>query len=74
MSLFQPEVQDNKIPEAERPARPTVNEYEIIQKSNEIPILGNEVSHGDDHPSNVLMSHAGNESIFDKTEVLAGEP
>jgi syndecan 4 len=60
---------DNRIPEVQRPARPTVR-HEIIQKNNEIHV-GNEVSPGEEHPSNVLMSHASDESIFNKTEVLA---
>ncbi|KAM9361882.1 syndecan-4 [Symphorus nematophorus] len=68
-----PDVNDNKIPEVERPVRPTVNEVEIIQNSNEIPLLrnGNEAESGEEHPSNVLMSHASEDSILNKTEVLA---
>ncbi|KAL3966325.1 syndecan 4 [Sarotherodon galilaeus] len=58
---------DNKIPEPERPVRPTVNE--MVEK-NEIPLLGNE-DRREDNLSNVLMSHTGNESILSKTEVLA---
>lgn len=38
--------------------------------NNEITLLRND---GDEHPSNVLMSHAADNSIFDRTEVLAGE-
>lgn len=60
---------DNKIPEPERPVRPTVNEIEIVEK-NEIPVLGNE-DRREDNLSNVLMSHTGNESVLSKTEVLA---
>lgn len=60
---------DNKIPEPERPVRPTVNEMEMVEK-NEIPQLGNK-DRGEDNLSNVLMSHTGNESILSKTEVLA---
>ncbi|KAG8007240.1 Syndecan-4 [Nibea albiflora] len=65
----QPDVNDNKIPEVERPARPTIDEVNIVQNSNEIPLLRNEPS--DELPSNVLMSHASDDSIFSKTEVLA---
>lgn len=64
---------DNKIPEVERPVRPTVNEVDIIKNSNEIPLLRNEAEAGEEHPSNVLMSHASEDSIFNKTEVLAGQ-
>ncbi|XP_060897652.1 syndecan-4 isoform X1 [Labrus mixtus] len=66
-----PNVNDNKIPEAERPVRPTINELEIVQNSNEIPLLRNQGQSGEEHPSNVLMAHAGDDSIFNKTEVLA---
>ncbi|XP_071772446.1 syndecan-4 isoform X2 [Centroberyx gerrardi] len=66
-----PDVNDNKIPEVERPVRPTVNEVDIVQKSNEIPLVKNEGQPSEEHPSNVLMSHASDESIFNKTEVLA---
>ncbi|XP_004559042.2 syndecan-4 isoform X1 [Maylandia zebra] len=60
---------DNKIPEPERPVRPTVNERDIVEK-NEIPVLGND-DRREDNLSNVLMSHTGNESITSKTEFLA---
>lgn len=60
---------DNKIPEPERPVRPTVNEIEIVEK-NEIPVLGND-DRREDNLSNVLMSHTGNESFLSKTEFLA---
>ncbi|XP_071396309.1 syndecan-4 isoform X2 [Centroberyx affinis] len=66
-----PDVNDNKIPEVERPVRPTVNEVDIVQKSNEIPLVKNEGQPSEELPSNVLMSHASDESIFNKTEVLA---
>ncbi|XP_076003248.1 syndecan-4 isoform X2 [Genypterus blacodes] len=65
-----PDVKDNKIPEVERPVRPTVNEVDIVQKSNEIPLVRTE-KQPEDYPSNVLMSHASEDSIFNKTEVLA---
>ncbi|XP_056129092.1 syndecan-4 isoform X2 [Lampris incognitus] len=61
-----PDINDNKIPELDRPVRPAVNEIEIVQNSNEIPLLQHEEQH-----SNVLMSHASEESLFNKTEVLA---
>ncbi|XP_072237470.1 syndecan-4 isoform X2 [Leuresthes tenuis] len=61
-----PDVNDNKIPELERPVRPTVDEVDVIQNSNEIPVLNEP---GEEHPSNVLMSRG--DSIFNKTEVLA---
>ncbi|XP_044038856.1 syndecan-4 isoform X2 [Siniperca chuatsi] len=66
-----PDVNDNKISEVERPVRPTVDEVDIVQSSNEIPMLRNEAESSEEHPSNVLMAHAGDDSIFNKTEVLA---
>uniref|UniRef100_A0A8C6WWY0 Syndecan n=1 Tax=Neogobius melanostomus TaxID=47308 RepID=A0A8C6WWY0_9GOBI len=66
-----PFVNDNKIPEAERPVRPTVDEEEIIRNSNEIPLLEKKSETGEEQPPNVLMSHASDDSIFNKTEVLA---
>ncbi|XP_051271360.1 syndecan-4 isoform X2 [Dicentrarchus labrax] len=66
-----PDVNDNKIPEEGRPEQPAVNEVEIVQNSNEIPLLKNEPEPGEELPSNVLMSHASDDSIFNKTEVLA---
>lgn len=69
----QPNANDNKIPEVERPVRPTVNEVDIVQNENEIPLLRNGAEPGEEHPSNVLMSHASEDSILKKTEVLAGQ-
>lgn len=69
----QPDVNDNKIPEVERPVQPTVNEVDIVQNRNEIPLLTKDAEPAEEHPSNVLMSHASDESIFNKTEVLAGQ-
>lgn len=66
-----PDVNDNKIPEVERPVQPTVDEVAVVQNSNEIPILRNEAEPSEEHPSNVLMSHASDDSVFNKTEVLA---
>nr|XP_046241196.1 syndecan-4 isoform X2 [Scatophagus argus] len=66
-----PDVNHNKIPEVERPVRPTVNEVDIVHNSNEIPLLRSETEPSEEHPSNVLMSHASGDSIFNKTEVLA---
>ncbi|XP_028303474.1 syndecan-4 [Gouania willdenowi] len=65
----QPGVRDNNLPEQQRPLRPTLDELEIISNSNEIPSLSKEGV--DEHPSNVLMSHANDDSVFNKTEVLA---
>ncbi|KAI3370159.1 hypothetical protein L3Q82_024447, partial [Scortum barcoo] len=64
----QPDVSDNKIPEAELPVRPTVTEF---QDNNEIPLVKNRAEPAEEQPSNVLMSHASDDSIFNKTEVLA---
>ncbi|XP_072308167.1 syndecan-4 isoform X2 [Eucyclogobius newberryi] len=66
-----PFVDDNKIPDLELPVRPTVDEEEVIHKSNEIPPLRNKPEITEEHPSNVRMSHASDDSIFNKTEVLA---
>lgn len=73
ITLFnpQPDIIDNKIPEVRLPTRPTVNEIEIVQNSNEIPLLRKESS--EEFPANVLMAHASDDSIFNKTEVLAGQ-
>ncbi|XP_041817953.1 syndecan-4 isoform X2 [Chelmon rostratus] len=65
-----PDVNDNKIPEVQPPVRPTISQIDIIN-NNEIPLLRNGVEAGEEHPSNVLMSHASEDSIFNKTEVLA---
>ncbi|XP_068450933.1 syndecan-4 [Clinocottus analis] len=68
----QPEVEDNKIPGAgRRPARPTSNEPDPVQDRNDIPPLAKGAEPADEHPSNVLMSHASDDSVFNKTEVLA---
>ncbi|XP_034442618.1 syndecan-4 isoform X2 [Hippoglossus hippoglossus] len=64
-----PDANDNKIPEAELPVRPTVNEVE--QDSNEIPLVRKDPETSEEYPSNVLMAHASDDSIFNKTEVLA---
>ncbi|XP_033934167.1 syndecan-4 isoform X2 [Pseudochaenichthys georgianus] len=63
-----PGVNDNKIPEVERP---TVNEVDILRDTNEILLLGNKAQTEEELPSNVLMAHASEDSIFNKTEVLA---
>lgn len=60
--LLQPEVHNKKVPE-ERPP------VDSDPRANEIPMPTEPV---DTHPSNVLMAHAG-DSIFNKTEVLAGQ-
>ncbi|XP_056293236.1 syndecan-4 isoform X2 [Pseudoliparis swirei] len=63
----EPEVNDNKIPEAV-PAQPAGTEPDL-QNHNEIP-APKEAAPAEE-PSNVLMSHAGDDSVFNKTEVLA---
>uniref|UniRef100_A0A3P9JNN6 Syndecan n=1 Tax=Oryzias latipes TaxID=8090 RepID=A0A3P9JNN6_ORYLA len=63
-----PDINDNKIPEPKLPVLPTVNEVAVIRESNEIPGLR---SNSLEDPSDVKMSHAGEDSIFNKTEVLA---
>ncbi|KAG7478279.1 hypothetical protein MATL_G00078730 [Megalops atlanticus] len=65
-----PDMNDNKIPEKEGPAgpEPTVDENEIVRKNE----VGLRADMGPaDVSSNVLMAHAGEESIFSKPEVLA---
>ncbi|KAM6927295.1 syndecan-4 [Xenentodon cancila] len=60
----------NEIPDLERPVRPTVKEE--VHSENDIPRLRNQEDDSiEEMPSNVLMSHAGDDSIFNKTEVLA---
>ncbi|XP_031734635.1 syndecan-4 isoform X2 [Anarrhichthys ocellatus] len=65
-----PEVNDNKIPEVERPVWPTVDLVDLVQNRNEIQVTKEEEEE-EAKPSNVLMSHASEDSIFNKTEVLA---
>uniref|UniRef100_A0A4W5JXQ8 Syndecan n=1 Tax=Hucho hucho TaxID=62062 RepID=A0A4W5JXQ8_9TELE len=62
------DMNDNKIPDLDRPLRskPTLNEIEL---NNEVSVQG--APKPEEHPSNVLMAHTGEESIFSKTEVLA---
>lgn len=69
----QPDLNNNRIPEAELPVRPTVNEADVVRNSNEIPLLRGGANTGEEHPSNVLMSHAADDNIFNRTEVLAGQ-
>ncbi|XP_053725255.1 syndecan-4 isoform X1 [Synchiropus splendidus] len=64
-----PNVNDNRIPEVQRPVRPTVNEIDLVRNSNEISIDKSEPN--DELMSNVLMAHTAEESILNKTEVLA---
>ncbi|KAK2889583.1 hypothetical protein QQF64_028228 [Cirrhinus molitorella] len=61
----------NQIPESKGPfaPKPTINN-DILIKHNEVGQHG-EPNQGDDQLSNVLMTHAGEESIFDNTEMLA---
>lgn len=67
-SLLQPDVHDNRIPD-EAP-RVTVDQLDVVGNGNEIPLLRGD--HGDQQPSNVLKSHAGDNSVLNKKEVLAG--
>ncbi|KAM4582763.1 syndecan-4 isoform 2-T3 [Fundulus diaphanus] len=62
---------DNQIPDLQRPVRPTVDEVDLVQNRNEIPLLGTGLGPKDQNPSNVLMSQATGDSIFNSTEVLA---
>lgn len=64
-----PFVIDNKIPDVAPPVRPTVDEEAAVRNANEIPVLRKEGP--EEHPSNVLMSHASDDGILSKTEVLA---
>ncbi|XP_027002925.1 syndecan-4 [Tachysurus fulvidraco] len=59
--IYKPEEIDNRIRDIEPSGQPhpTVNEIELVRQ--------NEVGH---HPS-VQLSHAGEQNIFNKTEVLA---
>lgn len=68
---LKPGINDNRIPDVEPPVRPTVDEIDIVRNRNEIPLLGNELGNKEENPSNVLMSQAKGDSIFNKTEVLA---
>ncbi|KAI4789783.1 hypothetical protein KUCAC02_035036, partial [Chaenocephalus aceratus] len=45
-----------------------------VRDTNEILLLGNKAKTEEELPSNVLMAHASEDSIFNKTEVLAGFP
>ncbi|XP_029508315.1 syndecan-4-like [Oncorhynchus nerka] len=58
---------NNKIPDLR--LKPTVNEIQLVQKNNEVSVWVSPKP--EEHPSNVLMAQAGEESIFNKTEVLA---
>uniref|UniRef100_A0A4W5MAR7 Syndecan n=1 Tax=Hucho hucho TaxID=62062 RepID=A0A4W5MAR7_9TELE len=57
----------SKIPDLK--PKPTVNEIQLVQKYNEVSVRGSPKP--EEHPSNVLMAHAGEESIFNKTDILA---
>ncbi|MEQ2182506.1 hypothetical protein GOODEAATRI_023087 [Goodea atripinnis] len=67
----QPDINDNRIPDQQLPVRPTIKEIDIVKNKNEIPPLGNTPRSNEENPSNVLMSQATDDSIFNKTEVLA---
>ncbi|KAL0191685.1 hypothetical protein M9458_014383, partial [Cirrhinus mrigala] len=60
---------NNQIPEPEGPPKPT-NNYDDLVKYNEVGRHG-ETNQGDDKLSNVLMTHAGEDSMFSNTELLA---
>ncbi|XP_016388138.1 syndecan-4-like [Sinocyclocheilus rhinocerous] len=62
---------NNRIPESEGPfaPEPTANN-DILVKHNEVGRRG-EPKQDDDQPSNVLMTHAGEDHFFNNTEVLA---
>ncbi len=64
---------NNRIPDSEGPfaPRPTINN-DIMVKHNEVGRRG-EPKQDDDQPSNVLMTHAGEDNLLNNTEVLAGE-
>ncbi|XP_026162642.1 syndecan-4 [Mastacembelus armatus] len=66
-----PDMNNNKIPELESPVRPTINEEDVVRNNNEIPMLRNNAETVEEHPSNVLMSHTSDNSIFERPEVLA---
>ncbi|MED6238461.1 hypothetical protein ATANTOWER_021978 [Ataeniobius toweri] len=66
-----PDINDNRIPDQQLPVRPTINEIDIVKNKNEIPLLGNTPGSKEENPSNVLMSQATEDSILNKTEVLA---
>ncbi|KAI2663882.1 Syndecan-4 [Labeo rohita] len=62
---------DNRIPEPEGPFAPKpTNNYDDVVKRNEVGRRG-ETNQGDDQHNNVLMTHAGEDSMFNNTEVLA---
>ncbi|XP_051563307.1 syndecan-4-like [Myxocyprinus asiaticus] len=62
---------DNSIPNPERPVppKPTTDD-EVLIKDNEV-VLRKVPNQDESQTSNVLMSHAGEESFFNNTEVLA---
>lgn len=64
---------NNRIPEAKGPfvPIPTVDE-KVLVENNEVFVQGAPKQDLDNH-SNVLMTHAGDDSLFNNTEVLAGE-
>ncbi|XP_047203630.1 syndecan-4 [Girardinichthys multiradiatus] len=66
-----PDINDNRIPDQQLPVRPTINDIDNVKNKNEIPPLGNTPGSKEENPSNVLMSQATDNSILNKTEVLA---
>ncbi|KAM4741475.1 syndecan-4 [Anableps anableps] len=62
---------DNNIPDLTDQPRPTSNEVDHVKERNEILLRENKLEPKEENPSNVLMSQAKGDSIFNKTEVLA---
>lgn len=62
----------NSIPDFDRPEppKPTIDDT-ILVKNNEV--LRRAPNHDVSETSNVLMSHAGDDSLFSNKEVLAGK-
>lgn len=73
VSSSQDDLFGNRIPDSEGPfdPQPTVDE-KILVENNEVVLRGSPDQDGD-QLSNVLMTHAGDESLFHNKEVLAGE-
>lgn len=70
-SFEQPDLNSNRIPEDERTVskKNEVDEKELVSQ-NEVGVRSKAPS--DDVDTNVLMASTSNESMFERTEVLAG--
>ncbi|CAN9512212.1 unnamed protein product [Ophioblennius macclurei] len=68
---FKPDANHNRIPEPDHPPPPTVDQLDPVHNDNEIPVLRSNPEPTDEFPSNVLMAHASDDSILNRTEVLA---